>query len=161
MHPILIANCCLPPLEIDRGAGTEIHGKRQTVPSHWLTALEYAQKTGIRIVATDSSDWQEWNINHLVTRMTELTRKPVPVAQIDALIKARITTNEVNGSGIELIKRLIGPPGQLKLGREHMASRKKILDWSKDIVFPRDITTLDRTVFRSRKQRRAAYDSII
>lgn len=155
------ANGCLPPLEIDRGAGLEIHGRRKTVPSHWLTVLEYTQKTGIRIVGTDSSDWRQWNITHLATRMTQLTRKPVPVDQIDALIKARITTKEVSGSGLELLKKLIGDPKKLKLGRDHMTTRQKVVDWSKDIIFPRDISTLDQTVFRTRRERRAAYDSII
>jgi hypothetical protein len=157
-----VGNSCSSPFEIlQPSTDRPIRAGKEVVPHHWMTAMESLAQANIRVVQTDTSDWTRWSLQHIVNRLRYTTSHEPPTAAIDKIIRARFTVAESHGSGIELLKRIVGPPKDLKLNNDLLLARQTVVKWYSTLNFPQDLSTMDSSTFTPVSQRRKEYDAII
>lgn len=84
--------------------------------------------------------------------------------ELKSMIGARVTEEELSGSGKELIDKLTGPVFALAIDpvqRQLLSDRRKVVEWAKTLSFPKDLATLDQNLFRPITERRETYQAII
>ena len=134
---------------------------KETIPHHWVTAMQSLAQANIRVVKTDNSDWTQWSLQHIVNRLRHTTGREPPTVAIERITKARFTLAESHGSGIELLKRIVGPVKDLKISGDLMLARQSVVKWYKTLNLPQDLSTTDGSTFIPVSQRRKDYDAII